>query len=176
MICGCRREFSYARHAISIDENRAEFNRVRWGTVGDANEVDGNGLRQFEQVWFAGNHSDVGGSYPENDSRLSDTALKWMLDAATSVGLAHDQAWLSLFPDAAGPQHDERRTGVFKYSREFVRKVPPDAVLHQSVLDRLALTEVLQYNVLKPYRPDALRTHELAAHRFATVSGPLCQE
>jgi hypothetical protein len=30
------------------------------------------------------------GSYPENDARLSDTALKWMLDTATSVGLVHD--------------------------------------------------------------------------------------
>jgi uncharacterized protein (DUF2235 family) len=96
----------YARHAISIDENLAEFNRVRW--IGDPGVKDG--INKFEQVWFAGNHSDVGGSYPENDSRLSDTALKWMVDAATSVGLAHDQARLSLFPDAAGPQHDGKRS------------------------------------------------------------------
>jgi hypothetical protein len=84
----------YARQAISIDENRAEFNRVRW--IGDPGIE--SGINKFEQVWFAGNHSDVGGSYPENDSRLSDTTLKWMLDAATTVGLLHDQAWLSLFP------------------------------------------------------------------------------
>jgi hypothetical protein len=66
------------------------------------------------------------GSYPENDARLSDTALKWMLDTATSVGLVHDQYWLSLFPDAAGPQHDEKRIGVYRHTRTLVRKVPPD--------------------------------------------------
>ncbi|HEV2897588.1 MAG TPA: DUF2235 domain-containing protein [Pseudaminobacter sp.] len=157
----------YARHAISIDENRAEFNPVRW--IGDEG-VDDDGVKRFEQVWFAGNHSDVGGSYSENDSRLSDTALKWMLDAATAVGLVHDQAWLSLFPDAAGPQHDEKRNGVYRHTRTRVRKIRPDAELHQSVIDRFELPEVLQYNMLKPYRPEALRDHELVKHHY-TASG-----
>jgi hypothetical protein len=31
------------------------------------------------QMWFAGNHSDIGGSYPEAESRLSDNALAWMI-------------------------------------------------------------------------------------------------
>jgi uncharacterized protein (DUF2235 family) len=154
----------YARHAISIDENRAEFDRVRWiGVPG----VDENGLKKFEQVWFAGNHSDVGGSYPENDSRLSDTALKWMLDAATAIGLVHDPAWLTLFPDAAGPQHDEKKNGAYRHTRTLVRKIPSDANLHQSVLDRFELPEVLQYDVHKPYRPEALREHELVKHHYA---------
>ena len=38
----------------------------------------------MKQYWFAGNHSDIGGSY-SNKSRLSDIALKWMLDEASSV-------------------------------------------------------------------------------------------
>ncbi|WP_354105416.1 DUF2235 domain-containing protein [Bradyrhizobium sp. LB14.3] len=33
----------------------------------------------LQQVWFAGNHSDVGGSYPENEARLSDISLGWMV-------------------------------------------------------------------------------------------------
>jgi uncharacterized protein (DUF2235 family) len=158
----------YARHAISIDENRAEFNRVRW--LGDPGVRDG--INKFEQVWFAGNHSDVGGSYPENDSRLSDTALKWMLDAATSAGLVHDQAWLSLFPDAAGPQHDEKMSGVFRHTRTLVRRVPADAILHQSVLDRFDLPEVLLFNVLKPYRPEALREHGQVKHYYGAEKPP----
>ena len=35
-------------------------------------------VTRFRQVWFAGNHSDIGGSYPENESRLSDITLDWM--------------------------------------------------------------------------------------------------
>jgi uncharacterized protein (DUF2235 family) len=150
----------YARHALSIDESRKDFNRVPWGTKADPNDVDEGGASRFQQVWFAGNHSDVGGSYAENDSRLSDTSLKWMVDAARAAGLLCDADWLNVFPDAAGPQHDERQGTVFRFIAPFVRTIPGDATLHQSVLDRFALQEVLQYNVLKPYRPDGLRQHE----------------
>ena len=149
-----------ARHALSIDENRKDFDRVPWGTKADPNDPDDSGENRLEQVWFAGNHSDVGGSYPENDSRLSDTAMKWMVDAAQDAGLLCDADWLNVFPDAAGPQHDARQGSVFRFIAPFVRVIKPDAVLHQSVLDRFALPEVLQYNIMKPYRPEALRHHD----------------
>ena len=35
---------------------------------------------RLRPVWFAGNHSDIGGSYPEPESRLSDIALEWMCE------------------------------------------------------------------------------------------------
>jgi hypothetical protein len=38
-------------------------------------------------VWFAGVHSDVGGSYPEPESQLSKIALRWMLCEAELAGL-----------------------------------------------------------------------------------------
>jgi hypothetical protein len=68
------RTVRYARHAISIDERRADFQRVRWG--GSDTDLDGQKIDRFEQFWFAGNHADVGGGYPENESRLSDIALQ----------------------------------------------------------------------------------------------------
>ena len=40
---------------------------------------------RFKQVWFAGSHSDIGGSYPETESRLSDIALAWMVQEALSL-------------------------------------------------------------------------------------------
>ena len=57
----------YARHALALDERRADFDRVPW--VNDAEpptRCEGEGP-WFEQKWFAGNHSDIGGSYPENE-------------------------------------------------------------------------------------------------------------
>ncbi len=42
-------------------------------------------------MWFAGNHSDVGGSYPESETRQSDISLGWMAHAAQT------------FPDRKGP-------------------------------------------------------------------------
>jgi hypothetical protein len=144
---------------LSIDEDRTTFQRVPWGERDTLNAADACGLNWFEQIWFAGNHSDIGGSYCENDSRLSDVTLQWMVDAAGAAGLHYDAQYLSLFPDATGPQHDERQSSLFRYTRGKARFVPPEAVLHPSVMDRFAAADVLHYNVLKPYRPENLRGH-----------------
>lgn len=75
---------TYARSANAIDETRADFDRVAWGpTVKGVAETEG--IPTFEQFFFAGNHSDVGGSYAEVESRLSDIALAWMLEETISV-------------------------------------------------------------------------------------------
>lgn len=75
---------THARSANAIDETRADFARVGWANTVDAPDTI-NGVKRLRQVWFAGNHSDVGGSYPETESRLSDIALEWMITEALSV-------------------------------------------------------------------------------------------
>lgn len=148
----------YAKHALSIDENRATFERVGWTPrevqAGDR-EVD-----WFEQVWFAGVHSDVGGSYLENESRLSDISLKWMVDRATSVPhpIVVDWTWLHLFPSAKGMQHDECKSGRMPWKRG-MRQIPPDAPLHPSVVERFEVSALLHFDESRPYRPEALRGH-----------------
>lgn len=74
---------SVVRHAVSIDERRAFF---RQNLVHESPHVK----RDLKQVWFAGVHSDVGGSYAEAESGLSKIALRWMLCEAESAGLALD--------------------------------------------------------------------------------------
>ncbi len=154
------RNVPYARHAISIDEDRKAFPRVGWGTRGEPNPPDKNGINQFEQVWFAGNHSDIGGSYAENEARLSDISLKWMVDVAEKVGLKYDARYLNLYPCPYGKQHDERRSFLFRLAGVSLRQIDPKAVLHPSVLDRFKAEAVLHYDEMKPYRPKALRGHE----------------
>src|SRR5205823_5218926 len=75
---------------------------------------DAHGNLWFEQVWFAGNHSDIGGSYPENESRLSDIALDWMAKCAAAVpdALRLDADVLRLSPYPEGMQHDEVAAGL----------------------------------------------------------------
>ena len=146
----------HARHAISIDERRKAFQKVPWGgSYSKQQEETGS----FEQFWFAGNHSDVGGSYAENESRLSDTSLRWMLDAAAEAGLIYDPAVLKLYPDAAGPQHDETRGILFRHFPKILREVPEDAPLHPSVIARFNAEEILDYDTMKQYRPENLRNH-----------------
>ena len=157
-------EVAHARHAISIDEHRKTFARVPWGgSDSDKKKVPG----WFEQQWFAGNHSDVGGSYPENESRLSDISLAWMLDAAVKAGLIYDPSVLHLYPAANGPQHDETKASfIFGVAAKLKRPVDKDAPLHPSVLERFAAAEVLQYDKMAPYRPENLREHTQVKHFY----------
>lgn len=67
------------RHAVSIHERRCFFRQNLWSAR--------IGTQDIEQIWFAGVHSDVGGSYTEETSGLSKVTLEWMLGEAAIRGL-----------------------------------------------------------------------------------------
>lgn len=156
----------YAKHAISIDENRADFARVGWSpTAEKAGKRDEHKNLYFEQVWFPGVHADVGGGYIENEARLSDVALSWMLAAASIIpdGLKHDQTVLKLWPDPSGPQHNEQAGTLL---RSGLRDLPADrqthrseAQMHKSVYLRFKHGAVLLFDKIGQYRPQNMRTH-----------------
>jgi uncharacterized protein (DUF2235 family) len=150
----------YARHAISIDERRADFKRVKWG---EGRRIERPAMERLEQFWFAGNHADIGGGYLENESRLSDIALGWMVAAASDSlgerGLILDRAVLTMHPAADGVQHDETRSLAFRLAGKSDRAPVPEATLHPTVVERFELPGVLQYDVMSLYRPEALRGH-----------------
>jgi hypothetical protein len=162
-----------AKHAISIDENRADFKRVPWSpTAAKAGVRDEQGNLYFEQVWFPGVHADIGGGYLENEARLSDGALGWMVAGASiiSYGLKHDGSVLRLSPDPAGPQHNEQATSFLKLG---VRDLPIDpdtedsrAPMHKSVYRRFEVASVLLYDRMAAYRPDNMRVHVDFTHYF----------
>ena len=166
--CDLDANVGYARHAISIDENRKNFQRVHWYSTKQT-ERDENGIQWFEQVWFSGNHSDIGGSYSENESRLSDIALDWMRRWAAAVpqGLKYDQGVLQVWPYPEGPQHDEVATGFAFIPRwtgitwgEEKRKLPGTAaIMHRSVYRRFDERAVQVYDSMTRYRPETLAIH-----------------
>lgn len=73
---------AHGRHAISIDERRCYFRTNLWG--------DALSNQDIKQVWFAGVHSDIGGSYPQAESGLSQITLEWMLCETVPLGLKVD--------------------------------------------------------------------------------------
>jgi uncharacterized protein (DUF2235 family) len=75
-------DMANGRHAVSIDERRCYFLSNLWGPA-----LPGQSIKQ---VWFAGVHSDVGGSYADLESGLSNITLEWMLCEAASLGLLVD--------------------------------------------------------------------------------------
>jgi len=116
------------RHALAIDERRRFFRTHRWAEGGEvAPSTD------VKQVWFAGDHSDVGGGYPEVASGLSKLTLAWMLREAKACGLIVDadrEAMMLGFkgaersratPDPMAPLHDS--LGGWWHVPEWVPKV-----------------------------------------------------
>jgi uncharacterized protein (DUF2235 family) len=168
---------SFARHALAIDEIRADFPRVKWGWKGQVDALKVGEPERFIQLWFAGNHSDIGGSYPEEQSRLSDNALAWMIGEASGLPnpLLIDRSKLNIFPSPAGVQHcevDAMRDSISawlpRWLRRFWRpswKETPrievlGAPMHPTVAERFALPTVIKCGQFGPYRPETLRDDE----------------
>lgn len=165
----------YAKHAISINENRKDFARVKWGVPDGRPSRDEFNNLTFEQVWFAGNHADVGGGYPENRSRLSDTTLKWMLAGAYTIphGIKYNRSVLRLHPNSAGIQHDEVKSGfgtvpnllgiTWTYGARELPKMDnseySDTTMHRSVYERFDMDLVPDYDAMTEYRPVTLAIH-----------------
>ncbi|KAG9097582.1 hypothetical protein FRC07_010778, partial [Ceratobasidium sp. 392] len=62
-----------AMHAMSLNEDREDFQVTKFYQTKTGKERG----QQLRQVWFAGQHTDVGGGWHDHD--LSDVALVWML-------------------------------------------------------------------------------------------------
>ncbi len=115
----------YARHAVSIDENREDFEPTLWSAK--------PGL-DLLQVWFAGVHQDIGGGYKEKG--LSDAALEWLLNEVGAAGLEIESHLpTAVNPDPRDKQHNEFK-GIYTLRDKIVRKIPAGALIHSSVQSR----------------------------------------
>jgi uncharacterized protein (DUF2235 family) len=147
---GLDERVSYARHALSIDENRLIFFPELW----EERESD-RASNRIKQVWFAGVHSDVGGGYQEFE--LSDLALEWMIDEATAIAQPLIVEKPLLNPSHRGMQHDERRGWGrlwMKGTREAFRDKA--VAFEGNVGKRLDEPSVPSVDGEMPYRPPLL--------------------
>lgn len=168
----------HVRHALAIDENRVQFGRVKWGGSRNSAQI---GEGRFKQRWFAGNHSDIGGSYPEEESRLSDISLKWIVEQATSLPnpIIVDPDKLHLYPDPLGPQHSEvfaqqqgpwwKRRPAWPISPRYIDE---EGELDLSVFTRFAAESVQNCDICSLYRPESLRDHKLLTAYYPAVTTP----
>jgi len=144
-----------ALHAIAIDEKRGPFAPTLWQAAAP------NPGQIVEQVWFAGVHSNIGGSY--DDPGLSDLTLDWMIKrVAKHTPLAFDEGYIaeSVNGDAMATIYESRSAMyamslVLPFQRVlggfsgWVRKFRPltnqpreghrfvNEMIHQSALDRM---------------------------------------
>jgi uncharacterized protein (DUF2235 family) len=119
------------RHAVSIDEKRRAFKHDPVTSI----TKDGS----LEEVWFAGVHSDVGGTFDDHGPTLSTIPLKWMVEAAVQEGLlvkrsAYDAACTV---DKAHAHASVHRMGrIWALATYKHRSVPDGARVHSSVQER----------------------------------------
>lgn len=100
------REIKTACHAVAIDELRVKFPA---NTFKETPFPD----QSVQEVWFAGVHSDVGGSYEK--CGLANISLLWMLKNATAHGLIVDESGLKkINGDPLGEQHNSWQ-GMFYF-------------------------------------------------------------
>lgn len=115
------------RHAVSIDERRRPYREY----------LVERHPRGLEEQWFAGVHSDVGGTF-EPDHKLATVALKWVVDGAppdlqlTPGTYAENCTIDANFAD--GAIHDNGALWILAGRR--TRPIPAEATFHGSVLDR----------------------------------------
>jgi uncharacterized protein (DUF2235 family) len=107
------------RHAVSIDERRCFYQDNLWGKALHPSETPTLGTKLVNpdgtyklnadgtvaldpiqqdilQVWFPGVHSDVGGSYMQSESALSNHTLEWMIDQARAHGVLLEEDRVNL--------------------------------------------------------------------------------
>jgi hypothetical protein len=92
-----------AYHAMAIDEHRWPFRPTPMKLTDEhlkrneeSKKKDGSFL--YEEKWFPGAHSNVGGGYPNPQSRLADCSLRWMVEKAVHRGLKIDLGRISTPP------------------------------------------------------------------------------
>ena len=137
---------SITRHALAIDEQREDFEPTVWLPRPN---VD------LKQVWFAGVHSDIGGSYgpdKKTGTCASDTALLWMLNEATQAGLKLEPHIRDNLTDGTlAPLHKSRKW-LFRLKKPLHRNLVKKDVslkVHPSVKTR--------YEADSSYRPPKLQ-------------------
>lgn len=140
-------------------------------------------VHRLVQLWFAGNHSDIGGSYPEPESRLSDIALAWMCEQAMTVpdGLKTGPIYvdhvkmpntgdagpaLNIFPRADGIQHCEI-AGMRDTLETYAAKLPKWRWLQSLVGTKNWEVEVREINQKAP-------VHETVRTRFGLPQVTQC--
>lgn len=122
-----------ARHAMAIDELRTDFEPTIW---------EPRDTLDLQQVWFAGVHSNIGGSYApdkETGGLLSDIPLQWMMQQATAAGLVlEDHLETDLNGRFDATLHNSRKH-IYRSKRPYYRPIAHgkgEVLIHQSVKQR----------------------------------------
>lgn len=114
-----------ARHAVALDERRKMFLPTLWGNLDVTRNAYGQAVdglnkgetgpdRPFQQVWFVGDHSMVGGSGATRG--LTAITLDWLARGAGATGMTWNPKvrLLDTAPDPLDPGREQHEHGLFE--------------------------------------------------------------
>ena len=73
-------------HILSLNESRGYYGPTLWECPGIPRS-----LENLEQCWMAGDHSNIGGSW--DDQQLADISLAWIMSRFDALGVKFDQKY-----------------------------------------------------------------------------------
>jgi uncharacterized protein (DUF2235 family) len=155
----------YARHALSLDDERATFHPVLWDERGEPERSE-----RILQLWFAGAHADVGGGYP--DDRLAHVPLAWMMEEAEKAGLVFRPDAITQVraaADALAPAHDSRKGAGLYYRYKPRRALRSHGDTHAPVRLHSSVPQRMMHSG-NSYAPVALRGAAETVHGSAVAS------
>jgi uncharacterized protein (DUF2235 family) len=128
-----------ARHALSLDDERATFHPLMWDERGEAEKAKAGLVpeNRIQQLWFAGAHANVGGGYP--DDSLAYVPLLWILEEAQKAGLEFEDELLRVyraFANLYGKIYDSRSglASFYRYSPRRVDRWPEAAYTSRALV------------------------------------------
>lgn len=141
------KNISVARHALAIDEHREDFEPTIW---------DKNNHANLQQVWFAGAHSNIGGSYKpdRNGALLSDNALSWLIKEAEATGLSIEPHLKNNIKKSPTATLHKSRVKFFKLKKKYLRPIDHKqgpVLIHETVK--------LRWDEDRTYRPTNLKDY-----------------
>ena len=129
---GLNGHIEHAYHALAIDERRKPFAPDLW-------RRPERWTGTLEQAWFAGVHSNVGGSLTPDG--LANEALHWIVGKAESLGLEFDSDFLARYRPCFNSILHRSMTLAYRTMGQYVRPIgnhlADGECVHQSVIDRL---------------------------------------
>ncbi len=174
---GLDKRVKRACHALALDDERLSFHPELWNEekedeqevcklkdeqptvsnikderIDEQPKISNIKDERISQVWFAGMHSNVGGSYP--DDGMSFVPFNWIIEQASAKGLVFDESERKKIEAAANPygkMYDSRRGfgGFYRYKPRKLAELANDdrggedhvkvalPKIHQSVFHRI---------------------------------------
>ena len=132
-----------AYHCLAIDEHRAQFPATLWTLPNPP--VPGQTPNQvLEQVWFTGCHGEVGGGTimggpVDNNTRLCDITMGYMLSKGIACGLSADPAAVAQFGTLPAEYALDAYTDPYKPTdlKPYLRPIDPSSKVSNSVAIRI---------------------------------------